>query len=82
MDVQLTAPQVAWLRSRVADGTFSSMDDAISELLEERIALEEADLDWAKELVDEGRSDVDSGRVMTGDEHRSRNQQRREKLAR
>jgi antitoxin ParD1/3/4 len=79
MSIQLTDHHVAWLHARVADGTFATLNDALAQIVEERIALEDSDLDWARALVDEARADIAAGRVMSIEEHKARNNGRRQK---
>jgi Arc/MetJ-type ribon-helix-helix transcriptional regulator len=80
MNVQLTKAQLAWLQARVADGTFASPADAVQRLVDQRMTLEEGDLDWAIDLVGEARTDIAAGRTMELDEHRARNAARLQKL--
>ena len=80
MDVQFSEPQLDWLRARVADGTFASVLEALQQLVDEQMALESSDLDWALPLVEEARADVAAGRLMELDEHRARNASRLQAL--
>ena len=72
MLIELTPEQEAWLKTRVANGSFASVADAISSILDERISVEDDDLAWAKPLVEEGERAFERGDVMTLDEFRSR----------
>src|SRR4051812_7952799 len=57
MTISLTPEQQAWINAHVARGDFASTEEAVRELIDERIAeraLEEQDdLGWAKPHVDE-----------------------------
>ena len=75
MVLELTPEQEAWVSAHVAKGDFPSAEEAVRQLLAERIAeivLEEDDLAWAKPLVDEGLADLERGAVLTLDEHKTR----------
>lgn len=76
MNITLRKAHEDWLKARVADGTFASIDAAIAEIVEERRELEIDDLEWVKDAVAEARCDVVEGRTMTLEEHRSRNAKR------
>ena len=75
--VMVTDQQQAWLVARVERGDFASVDEAVRQLLDERIAErsieEQDDLAWAKPYVDEGLSALARGDVISREEHRARN---------
>ena len=80
MSITLTPEQETWIEARVASGDFASVEEAARQLIDDSIAEfarddgEEADdLAWAKPLVDEARSDIARGDVLTLEEHRARN---------
>jgi antitoxin ParD1/3/4 len=77
MPISLTPEQQAQLGAYVARGDFSSIEEAASHLIDERIAeraLEEGDdLAWAKPYVDEALQDVSQGNVLSRAEHQARN---------
>jgi len=77
MAISLTPEQQAWLNAHVARGDFPSVEDAVRQLIDERIAERAAeardDLAWAKPYVDEALADVARGEVLSRDEHRARN---------
>jgi antitoxin ParD1/3/4 len=77
MPISLTPEQQAHLSAYVARGDFASIEEAASQLIDERIAeraLEEGDdLAWAKPYVDEALQDVSQGNVLSRDEHQARN---------
>ena len=76
MPISLTPELQAHLSAYVARGDFASIEEAASQLIDERIAeraLEEGDdLAWAKPYVDEALQDVAPGNVLSLDEHRGR----------
>ena len=74
--IELTTEQRAWLTAHIESGEFASEGEALSRLISERIAQEGADLAWAKPYVDEARSAVARGEVITLAEHRARNEAR------
>ena len=81
MTITLTPDQETWIQAHVATGDFPSIEVAARQLIDDRIAelAMEADDDmaWAKPLVDEARLAISRGEVMTLDEHRARNAERR-----
>jgi antitoxin ParD1/3/4 len=81
MAIHLPEAHNKWIEAKVADGTFASVDAAVAELIEERMALEADDMAWAASAVDEARADMTAGRVLPLSEHRSRNAERLAKLA-
>jgi antitoxin ParD1/3/4 len=71
----LTPEQEAWVAAHVESGDFPSVEAAVRQLIDERIAelaLEEDDLAWAKPLVDEGLADLERGDVVTLEQHKAR----------
>ena len=79
MTITLTLEQEAWIDAHVAAGRFASVEDAVRQLLDGRIAeldIGGDDLAWAKPLVDEARAAVARGDVITLEEHRARNAKR------
>ena len=79
MSITLTLEQEAWIKAHVAAGDFPSVEDAVRQLLDERIAELAAlagdahdDMAWARPLVDQARADLQRGDVLTLDEHRAR----------
>ena len=77
MNITLTPEQQAWLRAHTERGEFASIEDAVRQFIDERIAEERDDLAWAKVYVDEALADVARGDVMTIEEHEARNDARR-----
>jgi antitoxin ParD1/3/4 len=84
MSITLTTEQETWIKARVATGDFASVEEAVRQLIDDRIA-ELADhegdvpddMAWAKPLVDEARAAIARGDVLTLEEHRARNAARR-----
>ena len=80
MTITLNPDQEARLKTRVARGDFTSVEDAARQLIDEALverALEESDdMAWAKPYVDEALAEVERGEVMTREEHEARNDAR------
>src|SRR6266478_516243 len=80
MSITLTPEQQAWLRAHVERGDFASIEDAVRQLIDKRIAEiaaeENDDLKWAKPYVDEALAKVARGDVITLEEHEARNDAR------
>jgi antitoxin ParD1/3/4 len=76
MKITLTADQLAWIEAHVQTGEFASVDDAVRQLVDERIAdrgiTQTGDLAWAMPYVDEALKAVAEGRVMTLEDHNVR----------
>ena len=75
MSISLTPEQQVWLNAHVARGDFASVEEAVRQLLDERIverAIEEDDLAWAKPCVDEAQAEVGRGEFVTFEEHEAR----------
>jgi antitoxin ParD1/3/4 len=72
MNIRLPPDQQKWLDEQIAKGAFISPDDAVQQMIAERMAFDGDDLAWAKPYVDEGRAAVARGEVMTLEEHRAR----------
>jgi antitoxin ParD1/3/4 len=77
MEIGLTPEQEAWLQAQVATGDFASLEEAVRQLLGERIAertVERSDdLEWAKPDVNEARIAVERGEFVSLEEHRAHN---------
>jgi antitoxin ParD1/3/4 len=77
MSITLTSEQETWLKAHVATGDFASVEEAVRQLLDERIAERAAeetdDLAWAKPYVDEARAAVARGEFVTLEEHKAHN---------
>ena len=76
MTITLTAEQMAWINAHVARGDFPSAEEAVRQLVDERIAersIEHHYLLWAKPLVDDAVAEAERGDVISVDEHKARN---------
>lgn len=76
MNIRLRPDQQKWLEAQVAKGEFASVEDAVQQMIAERMWFDD-DLSWAKPYVEEALGDVASGRIMTLEEHRARMARRR-----
>jgi antitoxin ParD1/3/4 len=72
MNIVLPPAQQKWLEAQVAKGEFASVEDAVQQMIAERMALEADDLAWARPYVDEARAAVARGEVLTLEEHEAR----------
>jgi antitoxin ParD1/3/4 len=76
MAITLRPEQEAWIQAHIASGDFASLEEAVRQLIDDRIAeiaLDKADdMAWAKPLVDEAREAVARGDVITLEEHKAR----------
>ncbi len=75
MTISLIAEQQAWIAAHVARGEFASVEEAVTRLIDERIAernIEDDDLAWAKPLVDEALAGVERGEILSFEEHEAR----------
>jgi len=61
MNITLPAEQERWLKTRIANGEFQSAEDAVRQLIAERMIIDGDDMAWAKPLVDEARAAVARG---------------------
>ena len=79
MTITLHPDQEAWLRTRVANGDFASIEAAARHLLD-RVIAEQAqaeadepdDMAWAKPLVDKARAAAARGEVLSLEEFEAR----------
>jgi antitoxin ParD1/3/4 len=72
MNIVLPPAQQKWLEARIAKGEFASAEDAMQQMIAERMAIETDDLAWARCYIDEARTAAANGDVMTIEEHRVR----------
>ncbi len=76
MSISLTPKQYEWLTAHVARGDFQSIEEAVRQLIDERIAERSAeesdDMAWAKPLVDEALAAVARGGVISREAHDAR----------
>ena len=68
MNITLPADQEHWLETRIAKGEFQSAEDAVRQLIAERMIVDDTDLAWARPLVDEARAAVARGETSTLEE--------------
>ena len=61
MMIVLTDEQTAWLAAQVADGRFGSVDEAARAIIDEQMAVESENLDWAKPLLDAASDAIERG---------------------
>jgi antitoxin ParD1/3/4 len=82
MNIRLPTAQQEWLDAHIAKGEFASVEDALQQMIAERMALEADDLAWAKPYVDEARAAVARGEVFTLEQHEARMDERLKALKR
>ena len=68
MNIDLPPEQERWLKSQIAHGAFTSLEDAVSRIIADRMAFEEDDLAWAKPYVDEARAAAARGETVSLEE--------------
>ena len=68
MNIRLRPDQQEWLEAQVAKGEFASVDDAVQQMIAERMLFPD-NLSWAKPYVDKARASVARGDVLTGEEY-------------
>jgi len=68
MHITLPADQEHWLETRIARGEFQSAEDAVRQLIAERMIVDDTDLAWARPLVDDARAAVARGETSTLEE--------------
>ena len=61
MQVTLTTDQRQWLEKQVAAGRYPTVDAAALAIIDERMSLETAGLDWARPLLDAARAGIGRG---------------------
>ncbi len=72
MNIVLPPAQQQWLEAQIAKGEFASAEDAVQQIIAERMAIEADDFSWAKPYVDEARVAIAKGDVMSVEQHRVR----------
>ncbi len=82
MNIVLPPEQQKWLDAQVASGEFASADDAVRQMIAERMALAADDLAWAKPYVDEAHAAIARGDVVTLQQHEARIDERLKALKR
>ena len=67
MSIRLKPETEEWLKIQVAEGRFSSIEDAVEALVADDRAhaeLDATDLSWAKPYIEEGLADLAAGRTV------------------
>jgi antitoxin ParD1/3/4 len=70
MNIRLRPDQQKWLEAQIAKGEFASIDDAVQQMIAERMWFDD-DLSWAKPYVDEALAAAARGDVITLDQHKA-----------
>ncbi len=77
MAITLNPDQEARIKTRVASGDFTSVEEAARQLIDEALAEraldENDDMAWAKPHVDEAEAEIARGEEITLEEHKARN---------
>jgi predicted transcriptional regulator len=67
MDIRLKPDTEAWLKTQVAEGRFSSVEEAV-ECLVADARLDAMDLSWVKPYIDEGLAALEAGDVVPAEQ--------------
>jgi antitoxin ParD1/3/4 len=77
MAITISLEQESWLQTQVDNGAFPSVEAAVRQLIDEKIAAADVgyddDLAWAKPYVDEARAAVARGEFVSLEEHKAHN---------
>ena len=77
MTITFTPEQEQWLLAQVSAGDFSSVEDAVHQLIDERMTSQAiGDMAWAAPLAQDGLLAFESGDTISHQEHVARNQAR------
>jgi Arc/MetJ-type ribon-helix-helix transcriptional regulator len=69
MTVTLTPEQMRWLEEAVAQGRFSSVEEAVAVAVADlKMSIEAENLEWARPYIEEARAQVARGQVVEGEE--------------
>lgn len=68
MNSTFSAEQERWLKKRIANGEFHYVDDAIRQLIADRMIVDDAGMAWAKPLVNEARAAIARGDLSSLEE--------------
>ena len=68
MTIKLTTEQEAWLQAGITRGAYRSVEDAVRQLIDERIAEDSGDLAWVKPALDEARAEIERGEGVSHDD--------------
>jgi len=80
MQIELPKEHEDWLRTQVAAGRFTSLEEAVAEAVA-NLKAEDDDLSWAEPLVKEGLAELDRGEAVPAEDVFTRIESRlREKM--
>ena len=68
MIIALIPEQESWLKAQVEQGEFSSIEEAISAMIAERMIRDSDDLAWVKPAVDEARAAALRGETLPSEQ--------------
>jgi len=68
MSVELSLEQQRWLEAQVANGHFTSLEQAVAVAIADLMATVDDDLDWTKPLVDTASAELARGEGVSGAE--------------
>jgi predicted transcriptional regulator len=72
MNIRLKPDTEEWIKARVAEGQFKSLEEAVELLVQEarssREAFDSADLSWVKPYIEEGLAALEAGDVVPAEE--------------
>lgn len=68
MNITSPADQEHWLEVRIAKAEFQSAEDAVRQVIAERMIIDDPDLAWARPPVDDARAAVARGETSTLEE--------------
>ncbi len=67
MNITLAPAQEQWLRKLVDSGRFTSVDDAVRQLITDGMFVEDDDLAWAAPWVERARTAAARGEIVSVD---------------
>ena len=82
MTITLPREQQEWLEAQVKAGAYDSVEQAVANIVAERMHHDADDMSWARALVDEGRASLQGGRALSLEEHRQRIERKVQQLDR
>jgi antitoxin ParD1/3/4 len=82
MTITLPREQQEWLEAQVKAGAYDSVEQAVANIVAERMHQDADDMSWARALVDEGRASLQGGRALGLQEHRQRIERKVQQLDR
>lgn len=73
MKVTLTPEQMRWLEEAVAQGRFSSVEEAVAVAVADlKTSIEAENLEWARPYIEEARAEIREGKGVELDEFLAR----------